>query len=147
MHIPGPEFYGVKPFASATNSVETRVYSLLFFQMTRSGDPRLVLFGPWAEVTLYDRISENWFCREYKGGRRISVAEQYLSQKSIRCRGAWANPPGLTLHASQAFFSAARQGHKMDARECRRRSPFVHLGGFIYSSLLRMQKGNQSHRL
>lgn len=80
---PRARILGSKPFTTATNSrhcVKTGVCSLGASlsddNQSTSGDPRLALKlvpiqiqTPWAEVTLYDHISENRFCRENKGER------------------------------------------------------------------------------
>lgn len=93
MHIPGPEFYGVKPFITATNPwlcVEIRVYSLggslSGDNKSRSGDPRFTLkFGSYLDPGL------KWLFMTFLKTdfvRKIKVKKEYLSHKSIYHRRA-----------------------------------------------------------
>lgn len=108
------------------------------------------LFAP--KQTLQDNISESRFYKE----NEVKSGQVYIPRGERAwkgCEGMQANAPiqpkliGRTRTFSLQPGSVTKWKPENAEGGMERHSPSVHLGRFIYSSLLCMQKENQSHHL
>lgn len=110
------------------------------------------LFVPWAKATLQDNIFESRFYKE----NEVKSGQVYIPRGERAwkgCESMQANAPiqPKLIGHTRTFFLQPGSITKWKPENAEggveRQSPSVHLGRFIYSSLLCMQKENQSHHL